>query len=58
MDIRPNVIVDCQLRCKGRVGTLVGKEKEKMVLVTYYILIGYNIFWYYVLVLSYGITTF
>lgn len=51
MDIRPNVIVDCQLRCKGRLGTLVGKEKEKMVLVTYCILIGYNIFWYYVLVL-------
>lgn len=35
MDIRPNVIVGFQLRYKGRVGTLVGKKKEKMVLVTY-----------------------
>lgn len=40
MDIRPNVIVGFQLRYKVSLGTLVGKKKEKMVLVTYCKLTG------------------
>lgn len=35
MDISANVIIGYQLLSEDRVGTLVGKKKEKMVLVTY-----------------------
>lgn len=58
MDIRPNVIVGFQLRFKDSLGTLVVKRKENMVLVTYCKLIGYSICWYWLLVLSWGNTTF